>query len=92
MFYVANSTDENVSTWSRLIGTRNWNKSTETKFQKLKSASIPSFSAKSVPQVKKKNQNKRQKKKSMLAHSAEHQSTRRRADINFIFSRFPDCS
>lgn len=62
MFYVANSTDENVSTWSRLIGTRNWNKSTETKFKKLKSASIPSFSAKSVPQVKKKNQNKRQKK------------------------------
>ena len=43
MFYVANSTDENVSTWSRLIGTRNWNKSTETKFKKLKSASIPSF-------------------------------------------------
>lgn len=60
MFYVANSTDENVSTWSRLIGTRNWNKSTETKFKKLKSASIPS-SAKSVPQVKK-NQNERQKK------------------------------
>ena len=91
MFYVANSTDENVTTWSRLIGTRNWNKSTETKFKKLKSASIPSFSAKSVPQVKK-NQNKRQKKISMLAHSAEHQSTRRRADINFIFSRFPECS
>lgn len=91
MFYVANSTDENVSTWSRLIGTRNWNKSTETKFKKLKSASIPSFSAKSVPQVKKKPKQKA-KKISMLAYSAEHQSTRRRADINFIFSRFPDCS
>ena len=91
MFYVANSTDENVSTWSRLISTRNWNKSTETKFKKLKSASIPSFSAKSVPQVKKKTKQKA-KKISMLAHSAEHQSTRRRADINFIFSRFPDCS
>lgn len=88
MFYVANSTDENVSTWSRLIGTRNWNKSTETKFKKLKSASIPSFS---VPQVKKKPKQKA-KKISMLAHSAEHQSTRRRAEINFIFSRFPDCS
>lgn len=91
MFYVANSTDENVSTWSRLISTRNWNKSTETKFKKLKSASIPSFSAKSVPQVKKKTKQKA-KKISMLAHSAEHQSTRRRAEINFIFSRFPDCS
>lgn len=90
MFYVANSTDENVSTWSRLIGTRNWNKSTETKFKKLKNASIPS-SAKLVPQVKKKPKQKA-KKISMLAHSAEHQSTRRRADINFIFSRFPDCS
>lgn len=63
MFYVANSTDENVSTWSRLIGTRNWNKSTETKFQKLKSASIPSFSAKSVPQVKKKKPKQKAKKK-----------------------------
>lgn len=63
MFYVANSTDENVSTWSRLIGTRNWNKSTETKFQKLKSASIPSFSAKSVPQVKKKKTKTKGKKK-----------------------------
>lgn len=91
MFYVANSTDENLSTWSRLISTRNWNESTETKFKKLKGTSISSFSAKLVPQVKK-NQNKRQKKISMLAHSAEHQSTRRRADINFIFSQFPDCS
>lgn len=61
MFYVANSTDENVSTWSRLIGTRNWNKSNETKFKKLKSASIPSFSAKSVPQVQKKTKTKGKK-------------------------------
>lgn len=64
MFYVANSTDENLSTWSRLIGTRNWNESTETKFKKLKGTSISSFSAKLVPQVKK-NKTKQKAKKNI---------------------------
>ena len=64
MFYVANSTDENLSTWSRLISTRNWNESTETKFEKLKGTSISSFSAKLVPQVKK-NKTKQKAKKNI---------------------------